>query len=280
MRLDDVARSSWGATPVSEAPFSNLDKGIIVHWNGGALGDYTKEAVSQIIQATYNYHVFTNGWIDIAYNFSIDRFGRIWEGRGENKRNAASGDTYANSNYTAVEMLCGKGDAITPEMLQGLREFKRRYVANGGVDKILGHRDVTPTECPGEQIYTFLATIDQAPTTTKEDEDTMVFVESDNGTIYIISAGTKRPLVGAATWADTEWAINNLIASGVARWANPRKVSQGSLNLIPDGVDPITKEALAFATQNRAGGNITAVDLEAAVTRVLSALKITGSLHL
>ena len=34
-----------------------------------------------MLAAIYGYHTGTQGWCDTAYNFIIDRFGRIWEGR-------------------------------------------------------------------------------------------------------------------------------------------------------------------------------------------------------
>lgn len=156
LTLHDFSRLDWGASAESPASYSNLQYGIIVHWNGPGMGAYTKEAVPGIIMGTYGYHVNTQGWADIAYNFSIDRFGRIWEGRGKDKRNAASGDNYANSSYTAVELLIGKSDPFTVDIQNGLIEFYNRYVAQGGLPKILGHRDVIATECPGEEVHAFL----------------------------------------------------------------------------------------------------------------------------
>lgn len=151
-------RSDWGADP-SPASVADLSHGIIVHWNGPSMGNYSKVSVPQIIRNTYSYHVVGNGWSDIAYNFSIDRFGEVWEGRGANRRNAASGDTYANSSYTAVEFLCGDGDVITAEAKQALVDFYRDYVNNGGEPKILGHRNVVATACPGDELLSFLPTV-------------------------------------------------------------------------------------------------------------------------
>ena len=69
----------------------------------------------------------------------------------------------------------------------------------------------------------------------ERDDDMITLVESDNGTIWVLGGGVKRPLVPAATWADTEWALTQLITGGLARWANPRKQTQGALDLIPTG---------------------------------------------
>ena len=44
--------------------------------NGYAPGD-----VPAIIRSIYTYHVRSNGWNDIGYNFLVDAYGHIFEGR-------------------------------------------------------------------------------------------------------------------------------------------------------------------------------------------------------
>ena len=43
--------------------------------------NYTRAEVPALIRGIYAYHVESRGWRDIGYNFLVDRFGRIWEGR-------------------------------------------------------------------------------------------------------------------------------------------------------------------------------------------------------
>ena len=35
-----------------------------------------------LIRGIYRYHTHNLGWSDLGYNFLVDRFGRIWQGRG------------------------------------------------------------------------------------------------------------------------------------------------------------------------------------------------------
>ncbi|MDQ1485668.1 MAG: hypothetical protein QOJ62_1361, partial [Actinomycetota bacterium] len=42
---------------------------------------YNPGDVPAIIRSIYAFHVQSEGWCDVGYNFLVDKFGRIWEGR-------------------------------------------------------------------------------------------------------------------------------------------------------------------------------------------------------
>lgn len=81
-------------------------------------------------------------------------------------------------------------------------------------------------------------------TPSTEDEDEMVIVTSDNGTVYFVGATGKQEVVSADNWPDTEWALKQLVDAKVAsRWVttytdrNGTKfngVPQGALDRIPN----------------------------------------------
>ena len=77
------SRAQWGADERMRDP-SSLHYGKIetsfVHHTVNA-NDYTKDQVPSILRGIYAYHTQSRGWSDIGYNFLVDRFGRIWEGR-------------------------------------------------------------------------------------------------------------------------------------------------------------------------------------------------------
>lgn len=76
----------WVQNPgCSSAPIVDPTlKMAIVHHTVQA-NDYGPNDVPMMIKADYDYHVGPQQWCDLAYNFMIDKFGRIWQGR--------SGDT-------------------------------------------------------------------------------------------------------------------------------------------------------------------------------------------
>src|SRR3954447_14141984 len=80
-------RAQWGADehlrlracPKGPDYSSTIKMGFIHHTDGP--NGYTAAQVPSILRSIYAYHVESNGWCDIGYNFLVDRFGRIWEGR-------------------------------------------------------------------------------------------------------------------------------------------------------------------------------------------------------
>ena len=77
------SRAQWGADErmrdKSSLHYSEVHAGF-VHHTVNANG-YTKAEVPSILRGIYAYHTQSRGWSDIGYNFLVDRFGRIWEGR-------------------------------------------------------------------------------------------------------------------------------------------------------------------------------------------------------
>lgn len=156
-------RSQWAAgfaPTVSPAAWAPMSKGSIIHWNGPAMGNYTPLQVPELIRATWKFHTGpSRGWLDIAYNFAIDRFGEVWEGRGDFTWNAASGENYANTEYLAFEIMIGVGDPIPPSLQNTLAGIYRSIYQNRGANFMTYHRFVTPTECPGDEIIRIIENI-------------------------------------------------------------------------------------------------------------------------
>jgi N-acetylmuramoyl-L-alanine amidase len=184
------SRASWGADERLRdgGPYYNatIKEGFVHHTAG--TNNYTAAQVPKIIRGIYAYHVKGNGWSDIGYNFLVDRFGRLWEGRygGIDKavRGAHTGgfnvDSFAVSalgNYDKVATTPEMIDAIARLMAWKLSLYFRNPLGTttlvsqgGGTSKypagravsfnvISGHRDAGNTECPGNYLYDQLVTI-------------------------------------------------------------------------------------------------------------------------
>ena len=144
--------------------------------------DYRREEVPALLRAIYRYHTHNLGWSDIGYNFVVDRFGRIWQGRaGGNgaRRCAVRTPSASTSTSTGVAVLghvhraSGRTERIRRALVHlaawKLDRYHRRprgkvTVCSRGSDKfaagtkvrlrvIDGHRDTNDTECPGGRLY-------------------------------------------------------------------------------------------------------------------------------
>lgn len=176
-------RAEWGANrhcmPRSVA-YGQV-RAAIIHHTVTANG-YTKAQTPAAILAICRFHRNTNGWSDIGYNFIVDRFGRIWEGRAGGVDEAVAGAHAQgyNSQTTGIANLGTfssqpQSDAAIGGMARlirwkmgthGLKTHGRPRLRSAGgsaarypagvvrrFDRISGHSDTGRTECPGLQLY-------------------------------------------------------------------------------------------------------------------------------
>ena len=77
-----VMRAQWGAdsVPPRNPPLYGQVQAAFVHHTAGEI-DYAPEDSPGIVLGIARYHRDSNGWNDIGYNFLVDRYGTIFEGR-------------------------------------------------------------------------------------------------------------------------------------------------------------------------------------------------------
>ncbi|MDQ1699769.1 MAG: hypothetical protein QOG34_1632, partial [Frankiaceae bacterium] len=165
---------------------STIKMGFLHHTDG--TNGYTSSAVPSIIRSIYAYHVESNGWCDIGYNFLVDRFGRIWEGRyggitkpvigahtggfntdsfGVSLIGNFTGTTPPATMVSAAEKLFAwrlgsyyRDPTATTTMLAGSFGGSRYPTGSTVTFKVVsGHRDADTTTCPGSYAYAKLPTI-------------------------------------------------------------------------------------------------------------------------
>jgi N-acetylmuramoyl-L-alanine amidase len=177
-----ISRTAWGSPDGQgsrKAPDYANTTHIVVHHTAEANplvpGDVNWPAR---VRAIWSYHAITRGWGDIGYNYLIDPFGRIYEGRAGGDNAVAFHDT-GNAGSMGVAML-GTFQSVQPapatlDSLVRLMAWKadqqginplgssyyrgcelsslcRPFNAGSVVPNIAGHRQVTPghTTCPGD----------------------------------------------------------------------------------------------------------------------------------
>jgi hypothetical protein len=183
-----VSRSGWGADEeiVKGKPsYAPAIKLAVVHHTAGS-NNYTPAQAAAIVRGIEEYHVRGNGWNDIGYNFLVDRFGNVYEGRtGGIDKNVIGAHAEGFNTGTVGVALIGNFAATTPP--KAMQDALVRLLAwrldlahvdplstvaytSGGNAKfkagkvvtlhaISGHRDTGPSECPGNGAYALLGAI-------------------------------------------------------------------------------------------------------------------------
>jgi N-acetylmuramoyl-L-alanine amidase/LGFP repeat len=174
-----VTRAQWGADESLGdkcwAPqYGSTFKAVIVHHTAGT-NDYSRAQAPAVVRGVLAYHTISRGWCDIGYNFLIDRYGTVYEGRGgglrQPVRGAHAGDY--NVNTTGISLM-GNFDIARPTkaMTRSLVQlvawrlgtayhgaYGRPFLFDGRFNRISGHRDVMETACPGRFAYAWLPTL-------------------------------------------------------------------------------------------------------------------------
>jgi flagellar hook assembly protein FlgD len=185
---DIVTRAQWGADEkiVRAKPLiAKTLKLAIVH-HTVSLNDYTPAQAAAIVRGIETYHVKGNGWNDIGYNFLVDRYGTIYEGRaGGITRDVIGAHSEGfNTGTVGISLIGNFQTAAPPAAMQdalvsllawrldvahidplstvaytsgGNSKYKAGKVVT--LNAISGHRDTYFTECPGIAAYRLLPAI-------------------------------------------------------------------------------------------------------------------------
>ena len=185
-----ITRAQWGADEslrTCEPDLSTSTVAAAIH-HTASTNSYSAADVPGLIRGFYAYHTRSvaaggRGWCDIGYNFLVDKFGRIFEGRAGSIDKAVVGAHTGgyNSRSFGVSAIGEYGSAAPPgvmiEAISQVVAWKfKTYRILAGVDvtivagsgegaprfapgtlvtlpTIFAHRDVSLTACPGQGLY-------------------------------------------------------------------------------------------------------------------------------
>ena len=180
-----VARSSWATSacrPRHPPYYGAVDVAFVHHTAGSNY--YSRSQSAAIVRSICLFHRNVHGWNDIGYNFLVDRYGRVFEGRGGGIDEALAGAQAGGYNLASTGIaVIGTFAAVAPGAaamntlahllawklsLHGIDAAGRtvvevsrygsvysRYRAGTPVHlhRIAGHRDGDTTTCPGSALY-------------------------------------------------------------------------------------------------------------------------------
>jgi methionine-rich copper-binding protein CopC len=186
-----VPRLSWGADESIRraAPqYAPALRFALVHHTAGN-NNYTRAQSAAIVRGIEIYHVKGNGWNDIGYNFLVDKYGQVFEGRYGGVDRPVIG-AHAEGFNTASVGVALIGDftsrTITPAAKTALEQLLAWRLDLAHVDPLStatipsqgnsrfpkgtpvlvraigAHRDVYFTDCPGDGLYNEIPSIAKA----------------------------------------------------------------------------------------------------------------------
>jgi hypothetical protein len=186
-----ITRDQWGPGFKARVdPSYGEVQMAFVHHTVNA-NDYAPEDSAGIVLGIAKYHRDHNGWNDIGYNFLVDKYGQIFEGRGGGIDQPVIGAQAEGWNRlsTGVANLGTFSDiAQTPQAIDAIARLlgwkmtlhgvpcegtvvvtsgggasnRYKYGTQVPMQRISGHRDGCSTECPGNALYAQLPEIRSA----------------------------------------------------------------------------------------------------------------------
>uniref|UniRef100_A0A8C0IST1 Peptidoglycan-recognition protein n=1 Tax=Chelonoidis abingdonii TaxID=106734 RepID=A0A8C0IST1_CHEAB len=150
-----VTRSQWRArAPRNRVQLSTPAPYVIIHHTAGS-SCTSQASCSQLVRGIQNYHMDSKGWADIGYNFLIDGDGRVYEGRGWSTMGAHA---YGWNHKSLGFSFLGTFSSRIPKAaaLNAAQSLIQCAVSRGSLSSsytLTGHRNVNPTECPGNALY-------------------------------------------------------------------------------------------------------------------------------
>ncbi|XP_039366945.1 peptidoglycan-recognition protein SC2-like [Mauremys reevesii] len=150
-----ITRSQWGARPPrSRVPLKTPVPYVIIHHTVGNRC-FNLASCSREVKGIQNYHMDSNRWPDIGYNFLIGEDGRVYEGRGWSTVGAhAKNWNHKSLGFSFLGNFSNRPpNAAALNAAQSLIQcaVKRGFLRRSYTLK--GHRNVNPTSCPGNALY-------------------------------------------------------------------------------------------------------------------------------
>lgn len=173
--LNIINRDEWGADESIMFWDDDMEhakvKEIVIHHTAG--NDNSPLDPAAVVRGIYYYHTVTKGWGDVGYNFLIDQYGNVYEGRKGGLGTVAAHAYGYNTGSVGISVI-GNYETTPPSnmAIDGLEnvlsyisfqtgvDLMGKTVINGTTEEVVsGHRDVDQTACPGKVFYDLLPQI-------------------------------------------------------------------------------------------------------------------------
>ncbi|CAH2314741.1 peptidoglycan recognition 1 [Pelobates cultripes] len=155
-----LTKSQWGGRAATcRTAMTTPVTYVVVHHTEGTACTSQSACITQA-KNIQNYHMNSNGWCDIGYNFLVGEDGNAYEGRGWTSVGAHAPNYNSNSigisvfgSFTSKNPTTAAQNAVKNLISCGV---SRGYIKSAYILK--GHRNVTATDCPGNTFYNTVKT--------------------------------------------------------------------------------------------------------------------------
>lgn len=196
-RPEIATRAEWGAQPSGGPSYADSVRGAVVHHTVTS-NSYSPSQAPAVVRSIQAYHQDHLGWKDIGYNFLVDRFGQVYQGRAGGTTEPVIGAHAAGHNTgtvgvaflgqhqagasppfrpvsdaageAAVDLLAWLFDVHGIDA-RGEATLPSGYTYPSWARQIVGHASLGQTTCPGSSVNETLPTLrdgvlaaQQAPT--------------------------------------------------------------------------------------------------------------------
>ncbi|MGC0250371.1 N-acetylmuramoyl-L-alanine amidase [Pseudactinotalea sp. Z1748] len=224
-----ITRSGWRAdeSKMTWTPSNRDLRAAVVHHTAGT-NNYTAAQSPAIVQGIYHFHAVTRGWGDIGYNFLVDKYGQVFEGRTgsfaapHGQMPQAAHALGFNDGTLGISVLGDYSAVHAPEsILDTMAEVIAWKFAAAGIDmatpsgmtspgtsarprgqnlpRVFAHRDVGSTTCPGNNIYARMAMINEKVATLVDGDEYHLRNDLAGGPAHLafsLGLSTDEVLVG------------------------------------------------------------------------------------
>src|SRR5665648_138164 len=223
-----ISRAEWGARDqVCTPDVASRLVGAVVHHTAGSNNYATVAEAMQQIRNDQRYHIESRGWCDLGYNFVVDKWGNIYEGRARSLTQPVVGVHAGgfNTGTVGVSMLGTYGVAPSAATQQAVAQIIGWRLGFYGVNptgsmvyhtgsgenskfrdqdvslpRVFGHRDVAYTACPGDGGYAALPAI-RAVAEEFSSQARLAQAESVIRAMYADLLGRQPEARGLADWS-------------------------------------------------------------------------------
>ncbi|HSN11972.1 MAG TPA: peptidoglycan recognition protein, partial [Propionibacteriaceae bacterium] len=208
-----ISRAGWGADESLRAyngtgcltpRIDDSVMGAVIHHTAGS-NSYTPDQSASIVRGIYAYHVESNGWCDIGYNFLVDMYGQIFEGRygGITLPVHGAHATSWNTDTVGVSFMMDSNliqpTAASMNAAEALLAWKLgnsfrtpngwTTLVGAAIPVMFGHRDVMQTDCPGNNLYAQIQTL-------RDTSTSLIGTRSALYNLWVSTGGDSGPLGG------------------------------------------------------------------------------------